>query len=206
MAGSARPQVRVVIVTLDNHLAGAASRAAAKLADDGITIGFHAASDWDRDPAALDRAREDIASGDIVIATMLFLDDHIRAVLPALTERRDECDAMLGLMSGSEIVKLTRMGTYRMDAPARGPMALLKRLRGSRKPGASSGAGQMKMLRRLPKLLRFIPGSAHIEELDTACEGLNIPRTTESAPVRVVLNNSSGFGGANVCVVMKAVG
>jgi 3-oxoacyl-[acyl-carrier-protein] synthase I len=51
----------------------------------------------------------------------------------------------------------------------------------------------------------FIPGSAHIEELDTACEGLNIPRTTESAPLRVVLNNSSGFGGANVCVVMKAV-
>ncbi len=51
----------------------------------------------------------------------------------------------------------------------------------------------------------FIPGSAHIEELDTACEGLNIPRTTQSAPVRVVLNNSSGFGGANVCVVMKAV-
>jgi magnesium chelatase subunit H len=39
-------------------------------------------------------------------------------------------------------------------------MALLKKLRGSNKPGGSSGAGQMNMLRRLPKILRFIPGPA----------------------------------------------
>ena len=47
-----------------------------------------------------------------------------------------------------------------MDAPARGPLALLKKLRGSSKPGASSGAGQLRMLKRLPKIRRFIPGSA----------------------------------------------
>ena len=29
-------------------------------------------------------ATADIARGDIVIATMLFLDDHVRAVMPAL--------------------------------------------------------------------------------------------------------------------------
>ena len=154
--------LHVVIVTLDNHLAGAVERAATRFAAEGagITIGFHAAADWDRVAGALDRCVADIARGDIVIATMLFLDDHIRAVLPALTARRDACAAMLGLMSGSEVVKLTRLGDYRMDKPAKGPLALLKRLRGSSKAGGSSGAGQMKMLRRLPKLLRFIPGTA----------------------------------------------
>ena len=154
--------LRVVIVTLDNHLSGAAERAAARFAADGsnITIGFHAAADWDSHPTALDRCIADIGRGDIVIATMLFLDDHIRAVLPALSARREACAAMLGLMSGSEVVKLTRMGDYRMDKPAKGPLALLKRLRGSSKPGGSSGAGQLKMLRRLPKMLRFIPGTA----------------------------------------------
>ena len=35
---------------------------------------------------------------------------------------------------------------------------MLKRLRGSKTK--SSGAGQMAMLRRLPKLLRFLPGAA----------------------------------------------
>jgi magnesium chelatase subunit H len=154
--------LHVVIVTLDNHLSGAVERAAARFAAEGagVTIGFHAASDWDRNPGALDACVADIARGDVVIATMLFLDDHIRAVLPALTARREQCAAMLGLMSGAEVVKLTRMGDYRMDKPAKGPLALLKRLRGSSKAGGSSGAGQMKMLRRLPKMLRFIPGTA----------------------------------------------
>jgi magnesium chelatase subunit H len=44
--------------------------------------------------------------------------------------------------------------------PRAGPLALLKKLRGSPKPGGNSGAGQMKMLRRLPKILKFIPGTA----------------------------------------------
>ncbi len=160
MLGSA--PLHVVIVTLDNHLSGAVERAAAIFARDGsaITIGFHAASDWEGNPSALDRCIADIGRGDIVIATMLFLDDHIKAVMPALTARREACAAMLGLMSGSDVVKLTRMGDYRMDKPAKGPLALLKRLRGSHKAGGSSGAGQMKMLRRLPRMLRFIPGTA----------------------------------------------
>jgi len=154
--------VRVVIVTLDNHLAAAVARAEARLVKDlpGLSIGFHAAADWDRDPARLEAARADIARGDMIIATMLFLEDHVRAVLPALAARREDCDAMLGLMSAGDIVRLTRLGQYRMDAPARGPLALLKRLRGAKKPGTSSGAGQMRMLRRLPKILRFIPGTA----------------------------------------------
>jgi 3-oxoacyl-[acyl-carrier-protein] synthase-1 len=49
----------------------------------------------------------------------------------------------------------------------------------------------------------FVPGSAHISEIDPACADLNIPLTTQEKQVDVVLNNSSGFGGANVCLVLK---
>lgn len=49
----------------------------------------------------------------------------------------------------------------------------------------------------------FIPGSAHISNLDPACSGMNIPRQTEAKAARVILNNSSGFGGANVCLVFR---
>jgi 3-oxoacyl-[acyl-carrier-protein] synthase-1 len=50
----------------------------------------------------------------------------------------------------------------------------------------------------------FMPGSAHIAQLDPECEGLNIIRTTQTQPPAVVLNNSSGFGGANVSLVLKS--
>jgi 3-oxoacyl-[acyl-carrier-protein] synthase I len=49
----------------------------------------------------------------------------------------------------------------------------------------------------------FVPGSAHITNLDPACEGLNIIRSTVKGPPKVALKNSSGFGGANVALLMR---
>jgi magnesium chelatase subunit H len=157
--------ISVVIVTLDRHLARVVASAHAALAREipGLTLTLHAAAEWENEPAALERCRADIAGANVVIATMLFLEDHIRAILPALLARREACDAMVVAMSAAEVIKLTKLGGFRMDLPQRGPLALLKKLRGSPKtPGsnASSGAGQMAMLRRLPKILRLIPGKA----------------------------------------------
>lgn len=50
----------------------------------------------------------------------------------------------------------------------------------------------------------FIPGSANITTLDPACAGLNIIRATLPQRPNVVLSNSSGFGGANVCLAFKS--
>lgn len=49
----------------------------------------------------------------------------------------------------------------------------------------------------------FMPGSAHIQNLDPEAEGLNIIRATVNEQPKVVLSNSSGFGGANVALVFK---
>lgn len=49
----------------------------------------------------------------------------------------------------------------------------------------------------------FIPGNANLENPDPACEGLNLPRTTVSQAPRLVLKNSSGFGGSNACLVLR---
>jgi 3-oxoacyl-[acyl-carrier-protein] synthase-1 len=51
----------------------------------------------------------------------------------------------------------------------------------------------------------FMPGSAHISRLEPACEGLNIIRATLPHRPNIVLSNSSGFGGANVCLVFRNV-
>ncbi len=153
---------RVVIVTLDSHAAGPALRVAARLAPDfpGLDVQVYAAAEWAECPEELTRAKTAIAQGDIIIANLLFLEEHIKAILPAMQARRDHCDAMLGVIADGEIVRLTRMGDLDMSKPASGAMALLKKLRGTAKPSADSGAKQMKALRRLPKILKLIPGKA----------------------------------------------
>lgn len=153
---------RVVIVTLDAHAAGPALRVSSRLAPDfpGLEVQVIAAAEWSECPDALARAKDAVANGDIIIANLLFLEEHVKAILPAMQARRDTCDAMLGVIADAEIVKLTRMGDLDMSKPASGAMALMKKLRGSSKPTADSGAKQMKTLRRLPKILKLIPGKA----------------------------------------------
>ncbi|MEM9640438.1 MAG: magnesium chelatase subunit H [Pseudomonadota bacterium] len=154
--------LRVVVVTLDSHLAGPAERAELALTAKvpGLTLSVHAAAEWAETPGALEAAKSDIAQADIIVCTLLFLDEHIRAILPALEARREACDAMVCCIAAADIVRLTKMGGLDMAKPASGAMKLLKKLRGSNKPSGASGAKQMKMLRRLPKILKYIPGKA----------------------------------------------
>ena len=156
------PSYRVVIVTLDSHAAGPAARVSERLSGEfpGLSVSVHASAEWAENPAALEEARLAVRHGDIIVANLLFIEEHITAILPDLQARRDACDAMIGVISAKEVVSLTRMGELDMLKPASGAMKLLKKLRGSSKPNANSGHKQMTMLRRLPKILRFIPGKA----------------------------------------------
>ena len=157
--------VRLTIVTMDTHLASSVARARSALARElpGLHLSLHAASEFAGDPQATARCKEDIAQADLVIAGMLFMEDHFTPILQDLQARRERCDAMICIASASEVVRLTRAGAFDMSKPASGPMALLKKLRGKSssdgKP-TTGGAMQMKMLRRIPQLLRFIPGTA----------------------------------------------
>ncbi len=154
--------VRVVIVTMDTHLASSTQRVHEALLRDipGLQLSMHAASEYAGNDTAIARCKADIAQADIVVAGMLFLEDHFLPILDDLRARREHCDAMICIMSATEVVKLTRLGKFDMDKPASGPMALLKKLRGNKDKAATGGAAQMKMLRRIPQMLRFVPGTA----------------------------------------------
>ena len=156
--------MRVAIVTMDSHFGGAVAAARDLLRRDlpGLDLVLHAADEFASDESALAACLDDIARANIIIAGMLFLEDHIKLVEPALRERRLACDAIACCLSAPEIVRLTRLGRFDMSGEASGIVGLLKRLRGTSKPGgpSASGKGQMKMLRQLPRLLRFIPGTA----------------------------------------------
>lgn len=152
-----------VVLTLDQHAAGPASRVLPRLLADfpGLQISIHAAAEWAEDPASLARAKADIDSADIVVANLLFIEEHVQACLPELQAARARCDAFIGVIADPQIVKLTRMGDLDMAKPASGVAKVMKKLRGGGSNGKpASGERQMALLRRLPKILRYIPGKA----------------------------------------------
>ena len=153
---------RISIITLDSHNARPCERALSNLVLDfkGLEVSIFAAAEWGENPSALEEAKAAIEKSDIIIVNLLFLEDHIKPILQLFKGSRDDCDAMIGVVCDAELVKLTRMGALDMQAPDRGALALLKKLRGSSKPSSETGEKKMRMLRRLPKILKYIPGKA----------------------------------------------
>ncbi|MBO6757546.1 MAG: magnesium chelatase subunit H [Roseibium sp.] len=154
--------VTVVILTLDNHMASTVGRVSKALRAElpGLEIKLHAMATIAVNREAADACQADIARADFIIANMLFMEDHIKLVMPWLQARRENCDCIVGCLAAAEVARLTKIGDFSISEPASGPMALLKRLRGKRGSGGSAGRGQMRLLRSIPKILRFIPGKA----------------------------------------------
>ena len=97
VAKSPAVPLRVVVVTMDTHLASATERARGALRRElpGLQLSMHAASEWAADNSAFERCKAAITEGDIVIVTMLFMEDHFLPLLPVLQARREHCDAMV---------------------------------------------------------------------------------------------------------------
>ncbi len=158
--------VRFVIVTLDAHLADAFETARRALQRDlpELSLSMHVAADWGSDPAAAERARADIAQAHFIACTQLFQEEYAKVVLEAVQARRDDADAVLCALCTPELVKCTRLGRFDMSGDESrspfSPISLLKKLRGKRGDGKSSGERQMSALKTLPSLLKFIPGTA----------------------------------------------
>ena len=165
-------KVTMVIVTMDTHLSSATAMAARRLAKQhpGLVLEMHAASEFSASAEALESVRHAIARANLLVVSMLFLEDHFKPILADLQAARERVDAMLCIMSAAEVVRLTRLDRFDMSKPSGGLVGLLKRLRGKsggaeggdsgRSAKQTGGAAQMRMLRRLPKILRFIPGTA----------------------------------------------
>jgi magnesium chelatase subunit H len=166
-AAAAAVPIRVTIVTLDAHFADAFARARAMLQKDlpGLHFTMHVAADYSNDERLAEQARTDIAKADIIIAGQLFTEESAGPVREAIAARRKECDAVCAMLCVNEVVRTTRLGKYSMAEEDRSPspwspLNLLKKLRGARADGRSAGERQLNVLKQLPKLLRFIPGTA----------------------------------------------
>lgn len=166
MPAKAPPAIRFVIVTLDAHLAGAFERARQALRRDlpGLDLRMHVAADWDQCAEAVERCCADLQVAHFVLVTQLFQEELARHILPTLQERSPDYDALCCALSTGELVRLTRLGRFAMAAEAGGSpwslKALLRKLRGAKQDGRSPGERQMAMLRAVPALLKWIPGTA----------------------------------------------
>ena len=164
--------MKLVVVTLNSHSVAACRSARERVLESGraegesVEVALHVAADWEGSPEAARACQEDLRDADIVVVGQIFMPQHSSVILPVLEERHDEYRAVICLLSEGPVVRLTRMGGFSMggDGANRSkwsPISLLKKLKGEKKGGGrASGQRQMRVLKQIPRLLRFIPGTA----------------------------------------------
>ena len=110
---------------------------------------------WGANPDALAALHRGHRQGDIIIATMLFMEDHIQAVLPALTGAARQLRRHGVLHVGGEVIKLTRLGRFDMGGKPghhRQPAEEAARPKTNKDTEkATAGEKQLAMLKRLPQ-------------------------------------------------------
>lgn len=158
--------MRMTLITLDAHRAPAFDGVRRRIAEafPGTIVELCVAAEWSDDDA-LERARVAVAASEIVVVTQLFVDDQIQAILPALKARADREATTICVMSSPEVMRCTRMGSFSMGGQGGpkspwSPAMILKRLSGRKEGARMSGEDQLRQLKRIPQLLRFIPGTA----------------------------------------------
>ena len=91
----------LVMLTLDAHSIGSVERIKSRFSKiyPELEIIVHAAASWEEDPSSLLKTKEDLAKANMVLITLVFLEDHISAILPDLKKARENCDlAWAGLI------------------------------------------------------------------------------------------------------------
>ena len=86
LTNHAEANYKFVIITLDAHSAGPVSRVQRKLKPffPSLEISVHAAAEWAENPKALEKAKADISNANIIVANLLFLEEHVKAILPSI--------------------------------------------------------------------------------------------------------------------------
>ncbi|MTJ50706.1 magnesium chelatase subunit H [Dolichospermum sp. UHCC 0259] len=102
--------------------------------------------------------QRDIASANIFIASLIFIEDLAQKVVAAVEPHRDNLDVSVVFPSMPEVMRLNKMGSFSLAqlGQSKGVIANFMKKR-KEKSGAGFQDGMLKLLRTLPQVLKFLP-------------------------------------------------
>ena len=111
-----------------------------------------------RDRENYEDFKRDVASANIFIASLIFIEDLADKVVEAVTPHRDALDAVVVFPSMPQVMRLNKMGSFSMAQLGQSKSAIAQFMRKRKEnSGASFQDGMLKLLRTLPKVLKYMP-------------------------------------------------
>ena len=111
-----------------------------------------------RSPENYEDFNRDIADANIFIASLIFIEDLAEKVVNVVKPHRDDLDAIIVFPSMPEVMRLNKMGSFSMAQLGQSKSAVAQFMRKRKEnSGASFQDGMLKLLRTLPKVLKYMP-------------------------------------------------
>ncbi|KAG0481231.1 hypothetical protein HPP92_012089 [Vanilla planifolia] len=153
------PRVKVVYVVLEAQYQSAISTAVRTLNADHLYASFEVVGylvEELRDESTYGTFCEDLSDANIFIGSLIFVEELAAKVRAAVEKQRDRMDAVLVFPSMPEVMRLNKLGSFSMSqlGQSKSPFfQLFKR----KKQGAGFAESMLKLVRTLPKVLKYLP-------------------------------------------------
>jgi len=112
-----------------------------------------------RDPANYERFKADLKDANIFIGSLIFVQELAEKVVEAVSPLRDQMDACVIFPSMPEVMRLNKVGSFTMANLGQSKSIVADFMKQKKaQDGSSFEEGMLKLLRTLPKVLKYLPG------------------------------------------------
>ncbi|MFM7407078.1 MAG: magnesium chelatase subunit H, partial [Cuspidothrix sp.] len=156
-----RNLIKVVYVVLESQYQSSLSQAVreinAKHPSVAIEISGYLIEEL-RDSENYEDFKRDIASANIFIASLIFIEDLAQKLVAAVEPHRDNFDVAVVFPSMPEVMRLNKMGSFSLAQLGQSKSVIANFMKKRKeKSGAGFQDGMLKLLRTLPQVLKFLP-------------------------------------------------
>jgi len=156
-----RPVMKVVYVVLESQyqssMTGAVKRVNAGSENMAIECVGYLLEEL-RNDETFEQFKADVADADIFVGSLIFVQELAEKVVEVVKPLRDNLDAVLIFPSMPEVMRLNKIGQFTMKNLGQSKSVVSDFMKKKKsEDGSSFEEGMLKLLRTLPKVLKFLP-------------------------------------------------
>merc|ERR1719157_13298 len=156
-----RPVMKVVYVVLESQyqssMTGAVKRVNAGSDNMAIECVGYLLEEL-RNEDAFEQFKTDVADANIFIGSLIFVQELAEKVVEIVEPQRENLDAVLVFPSMPEVMRMNKVGSFTMKNLGQSKSVVADFMKKKKQDdGSSFEEGMLKLLRTLPKVLKFLP-------------------------------------------------
>jgi magnesium chelatase subunit H len=156
-----RPVMKVVYVVLESQYQSSVTAAVKRINAGSDNMAVECVGyllEELRDDEAYEQFKKDVADANVFIGSLIFVQELAEKVVDVVQPERDNLDAVLVFPSMPEVMRLNKVGTFTMKNLGQSKSVVADFMKKKKQDdGSSFEEGMLKLLRTLPKVLKFLP-------------------------------------------------